>query len=92
MREGMREGCLQVSAHLGVSEVRRVGQVEDETVQQAARKHGLTVAEIEDWQERFRLGAQNGPVRPHQGRGGPEGRAHQEAQAEIRARVGSRLP
>ena len=30
------------------------------SVQQAARKHGLTVAEIEDWQERFLLGAENG--------------------------------
>ncbi len=33
------------------------------SVQQAARKHGLTVAEIEDWQERFLLGAENG-LRP----------------------------
>jgi len=30
------------------------------SVQQAARKHGLTVAEIEDWQERFQRGAENG--------------------------------
>jgi len=30
------------------------------SVPQAARKHGLTVAEIEDWQERFLLGAENG--------------------------------
>jgi hypothetical protein len=29
-------------------------------VAQAARKHGLTVAEIEDWQERFLLAAENG--------------------------------
>jgi len=34
-------------------------------VAQAARKHGLTVAEIEDWQERFLLAAENGlRVRP----------------------------
>ena len=26
---------------------------------EAARKHGLTVAEVEDWQERFLLGAEN---------------------------------
>jgi transposase-like protein len=30
------------------------------SVQQAARKHGLTVAELEDWQERFLLAAENG--------------------------------
>lgn len=29
-------------------------------VQQAARKHGLTVAKVEDWQERFLLAAENG--------------------------------
>jgi hypothetical protein len=29
-------------------------------VAEAARKHGLTVAEIEDWQERFFLAAENG--------------------------------
>jgi len=35
------------------------------SVAQAARKHGLTVAEIEDWQERFLLAAENGlRVRP----------------------------
>jgi len=28
-------------------------------VQEAARKHGLTVAEIEDWRERFLLAAEN---------------------------------
>ena len=26
---------------------------------EAARKHGLTVAEVEDWRERFLLGAEN---------------------------------
>jgi hypothetical protein len=26
---------------------------------EAARRHGLTVAEIEDWQERFAAGAEN---------------------------------
>ena len=29
------------------------------SVAEAARKHGLTVAEIEDWRERFLLGAEN---------------------------------
>ena len=29
------------------------------SAQEAARKHGLTVAEIEDWQERFLSGAEN---------------------------------
>src|SRR5262249_36348346 len=29
------------------------------SVAEAARKHGLTVAEIEDWQERFAAGAEN---------------------------------
>ena len=29
------------------------------SIQEAARKHGVTVAEIEDWKERFLLGAEN---------------------------------
>ncbi|HVP19564.1 MAG TPA: DUF1153 domain-containing protein [Spirochaetia bacterium] len=29
------------------------------SIQEAARQHGLTVAEIEDWQERLFLGAEN---------------------------------
>jgi transposase-like protein len=29
------------------------------TVAEAARKHGLTVAEIEQWRDRFLLGAEN---------------------------------
>jgi transposase-like protein len=29
------------------------------SVQEAARKHGLTVAEVEEWKERFLLGAEN---------------------------------
>ena len=29
------------------------------SVTEATRKHGLTVAEIEQWQERFQLGAEN---------------------------------
>jgi transposase-like protein len=29
------------------------------SVAEAARKHGLTVAEVEDWQQRFLLGAEN---------------------------------
>jgi transposase-like protein len=38
-----------------------VSIVKGETsVAEAARRHGLTVAEIEDWQERFFLAAENG--------------------------------
>jgi transposase-like protein len=29
------------------------------STQEAARKHGVTVAEVEDWKERFLLGAEN---------------------------------
>ena len=29
------------------------------SVQEAARKHGLTVAQVEDWKEQFLLGAEN---------------------------------
>jgi transposase-like protein len=29
------------------------------TIPEAARKHGLTVAEIEQWRDRFLLGAEN---------------------------------
>ena len=29
------------------------------SVQEAARKHGLTVAEVEDWREKFLLAAEN---------------------------------
>ena len=29
------------------------------SVAEAARKHGLTVADVEDWQQRFVLGAEN---------------------------------
>jgi len=29
------------------------------SVQEAARKHGLTVAEVEDWRDKFFLGAEN---------------------------------
>ena len=29
------------------------------SIQEAARKHGLRVAEIEDWRDRFLLGAEN---------------------------------
>ena len=29
------------------------------SIQEAARQHGMTVAEIEEWQERFFLGAEN---------------------------------
>lgn len=37
-----------------------VSNVRGETsVQEAARQHGLTVAEIEDWRERFFLAAEN---------------------------------
>lgn len=35
-------------------------------VQEAARKHGLTVAEIEQWRDRFLMGAENAlRSRPH---------------------------
>lgn len=33
--------------------------VGETSVQAAARKHGLTVAEVEEWRDRFLLGAQN---------------------------------
>jgi len=37
-----------------------VSVIKGETsIQEAARKHGLTVAELEDWKERFFLGAEN---------------------------------
>jgi transposase-like protein len=37
-----------------------VSILKDETsVVEAARKHGLTVAEVEDWREKFLLGAEN---------------------------------
>ena len=37
-----------------------VSVIKGETsIQEAARQHGITVAEIEDWQERFLLGAEN---------------------------------
>lgn len=29
------------------------------SIQESARKHGVTVAEIEDWKDRFLLGAEN---------------------------------
>ena len=31
----------------------------DTSVAEAARNHGLTVAEVEDWRERFLAGAEN---------------------------------
>ncbi len=31
----------------------------DTSVAEAARKHGLTIAELEDWRERFLAGAEN---------------------------------
>jgi transposase-like protein len=31
----------------------------DTSVAEAARRHGLTVAEVEDWRDRFLLGAEN---------------------------------
>jgi hypothetical protein len=35
------------------------------STQAAARKHGLTVAEVEEWRDRFLLGAENAlRVRP----------------------------
>ena len=35
------------------------------SVAEAARKHGLTVAEIEDWQERFAAGTENATRHDH---------------------------
>jgi transposase-like protein len=32
------------------------------SAQEAARKHGLTVAEVEDWKERFLAAAESGPL------------------------------
>ena len=32
---------------------------QDTSVQEAAREHGLTVAEVEEWTEKFLLGAEN---------------------------------
>ena len=58
------------------------------SAQAAARKHGLTVAEVEDWRDRFLLGAECPPRAP-EGRGSAEGRADQDAQAEGR-RAGPR--
>jgi transposase-like protein len=31
----------------------------DTTAQEAARKHGLTLGEVEDWRDKFLLGAEN---------------------------------
>jgi len=62
------------------------------SAQAAARKHGRTVAEVEEWRDRFLLGAENA-LRAPQGGGGPEGRTDQEAQAEGRgARAGPGRP
>jgi transposase-like protein len=37
----------------------------DTSIQEAARQHGVTVAEIEEWKDRFLLGAENAlRVRP----------------------------
>ena len=33
------------------------------TAAEAARRHGLKVAEVEEWRERFLLGAENAPTR-----------------------------
>jgi transposase-like protein len=38
---------------------RSTGEGQETSAQAAARKHGLTVAEIEEWRERFLLGAEN---------------------------------
>jgi hypothetical protein len=42
----------------------------DTSSQEAARKHGLTVAEIEEWKERFLAGAENALVAPPAQEGG----------------------
>jgi hypothetical protein len=36
------------------------------SIQEAARQHGITVAEIEDWQERFLLGAEKATHAEHE--------------------------
>src|SRR5665811_1307107 len=53
------------------------------SVHEAARKHGLTVAEVEDWREKFLSAAENA-LRTKPRGDEAEGRADQEAQAEGR--------
>jgi len=63
------------------------------SVAEAARKHGLTIAEIEEWQERFVAAAENALRSRPKDRRGAQGRADQEAQAEGgRARPRSQRP
>ena len=52
------------------------------SVAETARQHGLTVAEVEDWREKFLLGGRDRAADEAEGRRGAEGRAGQEAQAE----------
>src|SRR4029077_17970306 len=52
------------------------------SVAEAARKHGLTVAEVEEWQERFVTAAENALRARPKDEEAPQGRADQEAQAE----------
>ena len=54
------------------------------TVTEAARKHGLKIAEIEEWKERFTLGAEKWAAFPAQGRGRCEGRPNSSPEAEGR--------
>jgi len=54
------------------------------SVAEAARRHGLRVAEVEDWQERFLLEAENALCSPP-GRRRSQGGVDQDAQAKERS-------
>jgi hypothetical protein len=54
------------------------------SVAEAAQMYGLTVAEVEEWREKFVLGAENFPADLHEGRRGVEGRTGQEVETEDR--------
>ena len=54
------------------------------TVADAARRHGLTVAEVEEWRERFLLGAENAlRARPKE-----EDALHEEEVNRLKRKVG----
>ena len=50
--------CLNLRGAYSVAFVVRILKGET-SVAEAARQHGLTVAEVEDWREKFLLGAEN---------------------------------
>lgn len=52
------------------------------SVTEAARQQGLTVAEIEDWREKFLLGGRERAADEAEGRRGAAAQAAQAAQAE----------